>query len=140
MQRGLLFHRLDILGRAAVQVLPGEPFRRGQRDRAGDRQLVAKDERAVEPRRVEPQPGIVDALLWREAGNDVLGIGPARDDLRVDEGGGLDVVQPGLGKRLDQLDLVGGTDRARFDLKTLARAFLVNVDVLGRSVIGCLPC
>ncbi|HYU13286.1 MAG TPA: hypothetical protein VEK82_11960 [Stellaceae bacterium] len=30
VQRGLLLHRLDIFGVAAVQVLLGEPFRRGQ--------------------------------------------------------------------------------------------------------------
>jgi hypothetical protein len=42
MQRGLLFHRRDIVGVAAVQVLLREAFRGGQRDRAGDRQLVAE--------------------------------------------------------------------------------------------------
>jgi hypothetical protein len=41
------------------------------------------------------------------------------------------VVQSGLGKRLDQPDFVGGTYRAGFDLKALARAFLVDVNAFG---------
>ena len=47
-------------------------------------------------------------------------------------------VQPGLGQRLDQADLVGGGDRPGLDLEALARAFLVDFDVLGRSVMGAL--
>jgi len=37
------------------------------------------------------------------------------------------MVQPGFGERLDQLDLVGGADRAGLDLEPLARAFLVDL-------------
>jgi len=37
------------------------------------------------------------------------------------------MMQPGLGERLDQLDLVGGADRAGFDLEPFARAFLVDL-------------
>src|SRR5438270_9364062 len=55
-----------------------------------------------------------------------------------DQRGGLDVVQSGLGKRLDQPDFIGGTDRAGFDLKALARAFLVDVDMF-REVGHRLP-
>jgi len=127
VQRGLLLHRLDILGVAAVQVFLGEALRRGQRDRAGDRQLVAEHERPVEPARVEPQRGVVDAFLRGEPGDDVFGVGPTRDDARADEGGGLDMVQSGFGERLDQLDLVGGADRAGLDLEPFPRAFLMDV-------------
>ena len=36
-------------------------------------------------------------------------------------------MQPGLGERLDQLDLVGGADRAGFDLESLERTFFVDL-------------
>ena len=101
MQRGLLFHRRDILGLTAVQVFLREALGRGQRDRARDCQLVAEFKCALEPGRVEPQPGIVHPFFGGEAGDDVLGIRPARDDLRADKRGRLDVMQPGLGERLD---------------------------------------
>jgi hypothetical protein len=71
----------------------------------------------------------VHAFFWGEAGNDIFRIGPAGNDLRADERAGLDVMQPRLGERLDQLDLVGRADRAGFNLKALARAFLVDVDM-----------
>src|SRR6185312_12920576 len=72
----------------------------------------------------------VHALLRGEPGDDILGIGPARHDARADERRGLDVVQPGFGERLDQLDLVSGADRAGFDLKAFARTFLMDVHML----------
>ena len=53
-------------------------------------------------------PGIgsaPDAFLRNEPGDDIFGVPPARHDPRADERGGLDVVQPGLGERLDQLDV-----------------------------------
>ena len=74
-----------------------------------------------------------------EAGDNVLGIQPAWDDLRADKRGSLDVMQPGLGERLDQLDLVGRADRAGLDLEALTRAFLVNIDMFWKVGHGCLP-
>ena len=50
---------------------------------------------------------------------------------------GLDMVQTGLGERLDQIDLVRRADRAGFDLEAVARAFLVDVHMcrqIGRSL------
>src|SRR5437879_12879031 len=47
----------------------------------------------------------------------------------------LDMVQPG--ERLDQLDLVRGTDRAGFDLEPFARAFLVGPHVLANRSWSC---
>src|SRR4029077_9514308 len=139
MQRGLLLHRLDVFGVAAVQVLLGETFGRSQRDRAGDRQLVAEYEGPVEYARVEPQCGVVYAFLWGEPGDDVFGVRPARHDARADERGGLDMRQPGLGERLDQLDLVRGADRAGFDLEPFARAFLVDVHTCWQIGHGLVP-
>jgi hypothetical protein len=69
----------------------------------------------------------VHAFLRGESGDDVFGIRPSRHDARTDERGSLDMMQPGLGERLDQLDLVGGADRAGFDLEPFARAFLVDL-------------
>jgi hypothetical protein len=40
-------------------------------------------------------------------------------------------MQPGLCEGLDQPDLVGGADWAGLDLETFARAFLVDVHMLG---------
>ena len=72
----------------------------------------------------------MNAFLRRETRNDVFGVGPARHNARADKRGGLDVVQPSLGERLDQFDLIRGADRAGLDLETFARAFLMYVDVL----------
>jgi hypothetical protein len=69
----------------------------------------------------------VDAFLRGAPGDHVFGVRPARHDPRAVERGGLDMVQPGLGERLDQLDLVRGGDRAEFDLEPFARAFLVDL-------------
>jgi len=127
MQCRLLLHCLDIFGVAAMQVLLSERLRRGQRDRPRYCQLVAEDQRAVEPARVEPEGGVVDAFLRGEPGDDVFGVRPARHDARADKRGGLDVVQPGLGERLDQLNLLRGADWAGFDLEPFTRAFLVDL-------------
>jgi len=81
----------------------------------------------------------MDALLRRESGDDVFGIRPARHDARADERGSLDVVQPGLGERLDQPDLVGGADRARFDLEPFARTFLVDLHLCRQIAHGLVP-
>jgi hypothetical protein len=82
----------------------------------------------------------VHPLLGDEAGDDGLGIRPAGNDLRADKRGSLDVMQPGLGERLDQLDLVGRADRAGFDLEALTRALLVNLDMFreGRPSLPAL--
>jgi hypothetical protein len=40
------------------------------------------------------------------------------------------MVQPGLGERLDQFNLVRGADRAGFDLEPFARTFLMDVHML----------
>ena len=49
------------------------------------------------------------------------------------------MVQSGLGKRLDQLDLVRGADRAGFDLEPFARALLVDLNVFRQIGQGLLP-
>jgi hypothetical protein len=133
VQCRLLFQRFDIFGVTPVQVLLGEPLGRRQRDGTGDRQLVAEDKRAVEAVRVEPELGVVDAFLRGKAGDDVFGVRPAWHDARADKRCSLDMVQAGLGKRLDQLDLVRAADRSRFDLEPLARALLVDLD-MGRQI------
>ena len=48
-------------------------------------------------------------------------------------------MQPGLGERLDQLDLVRGADRAGFDLEPFARAFLVDVHMFRQIGHGLVP-
>src|SRR6516165_1770931 len=78
----------------------------------------------------------MDAFLWGEHGDDIFGVRPARHDARADKRGGLDMMQPGLGERLDQLDLVGGADRAGFDLKPFARAFLVDLHMCRQIAHG----
>jgi hypothetical protein len=129
----------DIFGVTAVQVFLGEAFGRGQRDRARYRQLIAENERPVEAARVEPQRGVVDALLWDEPGDDILGIGPARHDPGADERRGLDVMQPGFRKRFDQLDLIRGADRAGFDLEAFTRALLVDLHLCRQIGHGLAP-
>ena len=74
----------------------------------------------------------MDARLGGEAFHHRFRIGPTGNQTRVHEGAGLDVVQAGLGQRLDQLDLVGGADRAGLDLEAFAWAFFVDIDVLGQ--------
>ena len=91
-------------------------------------------ERALEAFLVEPQRGVGDAGLRRETAHHVFGVGHARHVLRIDEGDDLDAVEPGLRQRIDQFDFARGRDRAFFDLKTLARAFLG--DVHGRRQIA----
>src|SRR6516225_10555590 len=49
------------------------------------------------------------------------------------------MAEPGLGERLDQLDLVRGADRARFDLEPLARAFLVDLHICRQIAHGHPP-
>jgi hypothetical protein len=74
-----------------------------------------------------------------ETRDDVLGVRPTRHDARADERGGLDMVQPGLGERLDQFDLVRGADRAGLDLEALAWAFLMNVHMCRQIAHGLVP-
>src|SRR5215469_10858608 len=78
----------------------------------------------------------MDAFLWGEASDDVFGTRPARYDTRADKRGRLDMMQPGLGKCLEQLDFVGGADRPGFDLKPFARAFLVNLHMCRQIAHG----
>src|SRR6516225_9981205 len=49
------------------------------------------------------------------------------------------MAEPGLGERLDQLDLVRGADRTRFDLEPLARAFLVDLHMCRQITHGHPP-
>ena len=126
----LLAHGVQVLGMAAVEVLAAEGVRRAEADRADHAQPILERQRAVQAILVEPERGIVDAGLRPEAAGDRLGIRPARDEPRIDEAADLDVVEPGLGQRLDQRDLVGGGDRAGLDLEALARAFLEDVDAV----------
>jgi hypothetical protein len=49
------------------------------------------------------------------------------------------MAQPGLGERLDQLDLVRGVDRAGFDLEPFARAFLVDLHICRQIGHGLVP-
>ena len=79
---------------------------------------------------VEPQRGVFDAGRGREAIDHGLGVGPARHQAWVDEGGDLDVAQAATGQRLDQRDLVGGRDRAGLDLEALARPLFADVDAV----------
>ena len=46
------------------------------------------------------------------------------------------MMQPGLGERLDQLDLVRGADRTGLDLEPFARAFLVDVHTFWQIAHG----
>jgi LmbE family N-acetylglucosaminyl deacetylase len=79
MRRGLLAHRLQVLGMAAVEILDREGVGGRQRDRAADGQLVGEGERPVQPGLIEPESGIMDARLRPEARHHRLGIGPAWD-------------------------------------------------------------
>src|SRR5260370_19819720 len=82
-----------------------------------------------------PVIGLTIRLLARTA----RCIRPARHDARADERGGLNMVQPGLGERLDKLDLVRGADRAGFDLEPFARAFLVDLNAFRQIGHGFGP-
>src|SRR6266699_2624501 len=99
----------------------------------------AARDRALQTLLVEPQPGIGDPRFALEAGGHRLGIGHAGHPLRVDEGDRLDVVEPGFRQGVDQLDLALGRNRALFELKALARAFLVDLHELGKIGHRFLP-
>jgi hypothetical protein len=43
----------------------------------------------------------VDTILWGEAGDNIFGVRPTRHDARANERGDLNMMQSGLGKRLD---------------------------------------
>src|SRR5439155_12341681 len=66
-------------------------------------------------------------------------VGPARHQARVDEGAHLDVLEAGLRQRLDQPDLVGRADRPGLDLETLARTFLVDINMCRQVGHFCFP-
>ena len=61
-----------------------------------------------------------------------FGVSPTGHQPCVDERARLDVMQTGFRQRLDQPDFRGGRDRPRFDLKALARAFLMDFDMAGQ--------
>src|SRR6202048_2036354 len=81
----------------------------------------------------------MNGFLRGEPGDDVFGVRPARHETRADERGGLDLVQAGLGERLNQLDLVRGADRAGFDLEPFARAFLMDFNMCRQIGHGLVP-
>ncbi len=83
-------------------------------------------QRALEAALVEPQRRIGDIRIDLDAFDDVVGVGHARHRLRIDEGDDLHVIDAGLRQGVDQFDLARGRDRALFDLKALARAFLAD--------------
>ena len=64
----------------------------------------------------------------------VFGVRHARHRLGIDERNDLDVVEAGPRQRIDQRNLACGRDRAFFDLKSLARAFFV--DMHGRRQVA----
>ena len=61
-------------------------------------------------------------------------VGQLRDPLRVHEAGDLDRLQPRLGQRVDQTDLVLGRDHAGLVLQPVARPDLVDRDLGGKVV------
>jgi hypothetical protein len=79
VERGELAHRLEVVGVAAVEVLVGEGFEGGERDRAGDRQLALERQRPLQAGGVEPQRVVVDTRLGLETFDRLLGVGPTRD-------------------------------------------------------------
>src|SRR6056297_1854113 len=139
MHLGLAMHRGNVVGVAAVEVFAAERIRRRQRDRSGNRKLFLEFERPFEAAFVEPERGIMDAVARREASDDVFRIRPPRHELRIDERARLDVAKAGVGKRLNQFDLVSSRDRGRFDLEALTRAFLMYFDAGWQIGHGRLP-
>src|SRR5436190_5720411 len=114
---------------AAVEVLAREALGRSEGYPTFDGELVPECQCPLQPVGVEPQCGVFDAGLGLEAPDDGLGVRPARHQALIDERAYLDVLEPGLGQRLDQPDLVGCTYRPGLDLEALARPFLVDIGV-----------
>ena len=61
--------------------------------------------RALDALLVQPQGVIHDAFFRFKATDHVVGIGPSRDALRIDERSDLNLMQAGFGQGVDQLDL-----------------------------------
>ena len=84
--------------------------------------------RALDALLVQPQGVIHDAFFRFKATDHVIGIGPSRDSLRIDERSDLNLMQAGFGQGVDQLDLTLRRDRSGLDLEALAGAFFLNID------------
>ena len=81
MRRRLLAHGFNLPGAIAVQVLQRKRFRRGKADGPKKMQAILEGKRTIQPRRIEPQRGIVNIGFGREARDHLFRIGPARHKL-----------------------------------------------------------
>src|SRR4029077_6272218 len=94
----------EILLEIAVLIALEKRLRRGERDRALHIEASGR-QRALETLGVEPKRRVANAGLALETRHHLVRIGPARDILRVDEGGDLNLLQARRRKRVDQRDL-----------------------------------
>jgi hypothetical protein len=69
---------------------------------------------------------VIDALLARDAAHHVFGVGHARHLPGIHEGDDLEVLEPCIAKRVDELDLARRRYRPGLDLEAFARAFFVD--------------
>ena len=102
-------------------------------------QAILEGKRAIQPRRIEPQRGVVNIGFGCEARDNLFRIGPARHKFRRDKRSHLNMPQPGCRKRINQRDLVSTWDRVFFDLKAFARAFLGDIHLVRQIGHGLLP-
>jgi hypothetical protein len=64
------------------------------------------------------------------SGIHLVGAGHLRDGLRADEGTELDLLDPGFGEPVAQLDLLGDAENRRFVLQPVAGADVDDSDFL----------
>ena len=122
---------VELLRCRAVLIAERKFFRRTKLNRAAIGQPAGKFQRTFETFLVEPQRGVGDIGLRRDAAHHVLGVRHARHRLRIDERDDLNAFKPGPRQGVDQRDLARGGDGAFFDLKAFARAFLGDTNGAG---------
>src|SRR6185312_7086196 len=124
------------VGDGLADVLPGEGVRRGDPHAAVD--VEGTTQRPLQALLVEPQGAVFEARLAMDRLRHFLGVGHGRHALRIHVGHAGDVLEPGLGKRLDEADLVRDRDHLLLRLEALARPSSEMVTRLGRSdIVSC---